>query len=46
LNLLPRHHFAPLGIANWQWTRAPSGTIDTEGGLYREVRDLARIWKL
>jgi CubicO group peptidase (beta-lactamase class C family) len=41
-----RHLFAPLGITNWQWKRTPSGTIDTEGGLYLEARDLARIWQL
>ncbi|WP_053333876.1 serine hydrolase domain-containing protein [Gemmatimonas phototrophica] len=41
-----RHLFTPLGITNWQWKRTPSGTIDTEGGLYLEARDLARIWQL
>lgn len=41
-----RHLFAPLGITEWYWKRTPSGTIDTEGGLYLEARALARIWQL
>jgi CubicO group peptidase (beta-lactamase class C family) len=41
-----RHLFAPLGITDWHWKRTPSGTIDTEGGLYLEARDLAKIWQL
>ena len=41
-----RYLFAPLGITEWYWKRTPSGTIDTEGGLYLEARDLARIWQL
>jgi len=40
------HLFAPLGIERWFWKRTPSGSIDTEGGLYLEARDLARIWYL
>lgn len=41
-----RYLFAPLGITEWFWKRTPSGTIDTEGGLYLEARDLARVWQL
>ena len=41
-----RHLFGPLGIRQWFWKRSPSGTADTEGGLYLETRDLARIWYL
>jgi CubicO group peptidase (beta-lactamase class C family) len=41
-----RHLFGPLGITNWHWKRTTSGAIDTEGGLYLEARDLARIWQL
>ncbi len=39
-----RHLFGPLGIDHWYWKRIPSGLIDTEGGLYLEAKDLARIW--
>ena len=28
------------------WKRTTSGAIDTEGGLYLEATDLARIWQL
>jgi CubicO group peptidase (beta-lactamase class C family) len=41
-----RHLFAPLGITHWFWKRTPSGLIDTEGGLYLEARDLAKLWYL
>ncbi|MGQ0650441.1 MAG: serine hydrolase domain-containing protein [Gemmatimonadaceae bacterium] len=41
-----RHLFAPLGIEQWFWKRTPAGLVDTEGGLYLEARDLARIWYL
>jgi CubicO group peptidase (beta-lactamase class C family) len=41
-----RHLFAPLGIERWFWKRSPSGLADTEGGLYLEARDLAKIWYL
>jgi CubicO group peptidase (beta-lactamase class C family) len=41
-----RHLFMPLGIERWFWKRTPAGLIDTEGGLYLEARDLARIWYL
>jgi CubicO group peptidase (beta-lactamase class C family) len=41
-----KYLFAPLGITQWFWKRTPSGAIDTEGGLYLEAKDLARIWQL
>lgn len=41
-----QHLFGPLGIHRWFWKRTPSGLIDTEGGLYLEARDLAKIWYL
>jgi CubicO group peptidase (beta-lactamase class C family) len=41
-----RHLFAPLGIDRWFWKRTPAGIVDTEGGLYLEARDLAKIWYL
>lgn len=41
-----RHLFAPLGIRDWHWKRAPSGIVDAEGGLYLAPEDLARLWYL
>lgn len=41
-----RHLFGPLGIDRWFWKRSGAGLVDTEGGLYLEARDLARIWYL
>lgn len=41
-----QHLFAPLGIERWFWKRTPAGLADTEGGLYLEAKDLARIWYL
>lgn len=41
-----QHLFTPLGIQRWYWKRTPAGLIDTEGGLYLEPLDLARIWYL
>lgn len=41
-----RHLFAPLGIREWYWKRTPAGVVDTEGGLYLDATDLARIWQL
>ena len=41
-----RYLFAPLGIQHWFWKRSPSGLVDTEGGLYLEARDLAKLWYL
>ena len=41
-----RQLFAPLGIQRWFWKRSPTGLPDTEGGLYLESRDLAKLWYL
>ena len=41
-----QHLFGPLGIQRWYWKRTPAGLVDTEGGLYLEATDLARIWYL
>ena len=38
--------FAPLGITNFYWKRAPGGLPDTEGGVYLNPRDLAKLWYL
>jgi CubicO group peptidase (beta-lactamase class C family) len=35
--------FAPLGITNYFWKRIPTGLADTEGGLYLNIDDLAKI---
>ncbi len=35
--------FAPLGITNYFWKRIPMGLPDTEGGLYLNIADLAKI---
>jgi CubicO group peptidase (beta-lactamase class C family) len=37
------HLFAPLGIERYFWKRSPSGLVDTEGGLYLNPHDLAKI---
>ena len=37
-----RYLFAPLGITNWHWKRTP----DTEGGLYLDRHDLAKLMQL
>ncbi len=41
-----RHLFTPIGIEHWFWKRTPAGSIDSEGGLYLDAADLARIWYL
>jgi len=41
-----RYLFNPIGITDWFWKRSPTGTADTEGGLYLRRADLARIWYL
>jgi CubicO group peptidase (beta-lactamase class C family) len=38
--------FAPLGIDRYYWKRIPWGLADTEGGLYLERHDLAKIMTL
>jgi len=37
------HLFKPLGISNYYWKRTPTELPDTEGGLYLEPHDLAKI---
>jgi CubicO group peptidase (beta-lactamase class C family) len=37
------HLFSPLGIDRFFWKRSPSGPVDTEGGLYLDAHDLAKI---
>jgi len=37
------HLFAPLGIERFFWKRSPAGPADTEGGLYLNPHDLAKI---
>ena len=38
-----KYLFAPIGIEHWYWKRIPMGLADTEGGLYLERHDLARL---
>lgn len=38
--------FEPLGITRFHWKRTPTGHPDTEGGLYLDATDLARIGQL
>lgn len=38
-----KHLFTPLGIKNYYWKKTPAGYTDTEGGLYLEAQDLAKI---
>lgn len=40
------HLFAPLGIEDYHWKKTPKGFPDTEGGLYLEATDLAKIGQL
>jgi len=35
--------FGPLGITDYHWKRTPAGLPDTEGGLYLEAEQLAKI---
>ena len=41
-----KYLFAPIGIQHWYWKRIPMGLADTEGGLYLERHDLARLMVL
>lgn len=41
-----QHLFGPLGIRAYHWKRTPTGHPDTQGGLYLEALDLARIGQL
>lgn len=38
-----RYLFGPLGIREYYWKKTPKGYPDTEGGLYLEALDLAKI---
>ena len=38
--------FRPLGIDDYEWTRYPDGSIETDGGLALRPRDLAKIGRL
>ncbi len=38
-----QHLFEPLGIYKWYWKRTPQGVPDTEGGLYLDRHDLAKL---
>lgn len=35
--------FGPLGISEYHWKKSPRGYPDTEGGLFLEAKDLAKI---
>ena len=37
-----KYLFAPLGIKHY-WKRSPMGVVDTEGGLFLNTKDLAKI---
>jgi CubicO group peptidase (beta-lactamase class C family) len=37
------HLFGPLGIQQYYWKRTPKELADTEGGLYLQPRDLAKL---
>ena len=41
-----KHLFGPLGIHDYHWKKTPTGHPDTEGGLYLEAPDLARIGQM
>jgi hypothetical protein len=38
-----RQLFGPLGITDYHWKKTPTGLPDTEGGLYLEAEQLAKI---
>ncbi len=38
-----QHLFGPLGIHDYHWKKTPRGLPDTEGGLYLEAEQLAKI---
>ncbi len=38
-----QHLFGPLGIDDYHWKKTPKGFPDTEGGLYLEAEQLAKI---
>jgi CubicO group peptidase (beta-lactamase class C family) len=40
------HVFRKLGISDYEWTRYPDGSLETDGGLALRLRDLAKIGRL
>lgn len=38
--------FAPLGIDHWLWKRSAGGLTDSEGGLYLDIHDMAKLGQL
>jgi len=40
------HLFTPLGIKHFLWKRSAGDLTDTEGGLYLEISDLAKLGQL
>ena len=38
-----KHLFGPLGIDDYHWKKTPKGYPDTEGGLYLEAEQLAKV---
>jgi CubicO group peptidase (beta-lactamase class C family) len=38
-----QHLFTPIGITRYFWKRSPTGLADTEGGLFLNAHDLARV---
>ncbi|NKB87727.1 MAG: serine hydrolase [Acidobacteria bacterium] len=38
-----QHLFGPLGITDYYWKHTPAGLPDTEGGLYLDATDLAKV---
>lgn len=41
-----KYLFKTLGIQHYYWKRSPSGLVDSEGGLYLDKKDLAKIFYL
>jgi len=41
-----KHLFEPLGIKNHFWKRSPYGLVDSEGGVYLEKSDVAKLFYL
>lgn len=41
-----QHLFSPLGITRFHWKRSSGGLTDSEGGLYLEPADLAKLGQL
>jgi CubicO group peptidase (beta-lactamase class C family) len=41
-----RYLFAPLGISDFRWRKAPGGIVETAGGLSLRPRDMAKIGQM